>query len=145
MRPLKCRQFAKLCVNMEAEQSTLIPHREIRWLSMFPCFLKRNYQVIRLLILYHFDTLLLTNLDKYFPLISVNLYDWMRNPFVEFEPSEEQFTLRDEEELASVLNDMTLKLKHSELNLNAFCILVEKEYPAIAQKASCPIFNFLLV
>ena len=33
MRPLKCRQFAKLCECMEAHHSTLIQHTEIRWLS----------------------------------------------------------------------------------------------------------------
>ncbi|XP_014775934.1 protein FAM200A [Octopus bimaculoides] len=33
MRPLKCRQFAKFCVGMEADHSTLIHHTEIRWLS----------------------------------------------------------------------------------------------------------------
>ena len=225
MRPLKCRQFAKLCVGMEAEHSTLIQHTEIRWLSrgrvlsrfyelkeellifclqenlkdfveclsnghwclklayladifhelnllnnsmqgrnenilsstdkmnafqkkltiwkkriaagnlqMFPCVFKRNCQEIAPLILNHLDSLL-TSLDKYFPSLSVDQYDWIRNPYVEFESSEEQFTLREEEELASVLNDRTLKLKYSELNLNAFWILVEKEYPAIAQKA----------
>ena len=113
---------------------------------MFPSVFKRNCQEIRLLILNHLDTLL-TNLDKYFPSISVDQYDWIRNPFVEFEPSEEQFTLT-EEELASVLNDRTLKLKYSELNLNAFWLLVEKEYHTIAQEALrllCAIFNLLLV
>ncbi|CAI9734915.1 Hypothetical predicted protein [Octopus vulgaris] len=59
-------------------------------------------------------------------------YDWIRNPFVEFEPFEEQFLLT--EELASVLNDRTLKLKNSEINLNGFWLLVEKKYPTIAQK-----------
>ncbi|CAI9715626.1 finger BED domain-containing 5-like [Octopus vulgaris] len=33
IRPLKCRQFAKLCVGMEADHSTLIQLTEIRWLS----------------------------------------------------------------------------------------------------------------
>ena len=33
MRPLKCRQFVKLCESMEADHSTLIQHTEIRWLS----------------------------------------------------------------------------------------------------------------
>ena len=108
---------------------------------MFPSFFKRNCQEIRLLILNHFDTLLI-NLDKYFPSISVDQYDWIKNPFVEFEPSKEQFILTEEEELASVLNDMTLKLKHFELNLNAFWLLVEKEYPAIAQKALRPLAQF---
>ena len=79
------------------------------------------------------DTFLI-NLDNYFPSISVDQYNWLGSPFVEFEPSEEQLTLT-EEELASVLSDRTLKLKHSELSLNAFWLLVEKEYPAIAQKA----------
>ncbi|XP_029645320.1 zinc finger BED domain-containing protein 5-like [Octopus sinensis] len=224
MRPLKCRQFAKLCWGMEVGHSTLIQHTEIRWLSrgkvlsrfyelreesltfclqenlkdfveclsddhwcsklayladifhelsllnngmqgrnenilsstdkinafqkkltiwkkrkaagnleMFQSVFKRNCQETSLLILNHLHTLL-TNLDKYFPPISVDQYDWIRNPFVEFEPFEEQFSLT--EELASFLNDRPLKLKHSELHLNAFWLLVEKEYPAIAQKVS---------
>ena len=58
---------------------------------------------------------------------------------MEFEPSEEQFTLTEEKKLASILSDRTLKLKHSELSLDAFWLLVEKEYPAIAQKR----FDFL--
>ena len=68
-------------------------------------------------------------------MISIDQYDWVRNPFVEFEPSEEQFTLTEEEKLASVSSDKTLKLKHSELSLDAFWLLIEKKYPAIAQKA----------
>ena len=88
----------------------------------------------RTIILNHLDTLLI-NLDKYFPSISVDQYDRVRSPFVDFKPSEEQFTLTEEIELASVLSDRTLKLKHSELSSDAFWFLVEKEYPAIAQKA----------
>ena len=93
-----------------------------------------NCPKIPQLILNHLDTLLI-NLDKYFPSISVDQYDIVRSPFVEFEPSEEQFTLTEEEEFASVSSDRTLKLKHSELSLDAFWLLVEKEYPAIALKA----------
>ena len=85
------------------------------------------------LILNHLHTLLI-NLDKYFPSISVDQYNWVRSPFVEFEPSEEQFILTEEKELASISSDRTLKLKHSELSLDAFWLLVQKEYPAIAQK-----------
>ena len=66
-------------------------------------------------------------------MISVDQYDWIRSLFVEFELSEEQFTLT-EEELASVSSDRTLQLKHFELSLDAFWLLVDKEYPAIAQK-----------
>ena len=55
---------------------------------------------------------------------------------MEFKPPEGQFTLtEEEEELASITSDRILKLKHCELSLNVFWLLVEKEYPAIAQKA----------
>ena len=46
-----------------------------------------------------------------------------------------QFTLKEQEELVSVPSDRTMKLKHAELNLDAFWILVKNEYPAIAEKA----------
>jgi len=65
-------------------------------LEIFPSVFKRNCQQIRQLIMNHLDTLL-TNLDKYFLSISVDQYDWIRNPFVEFEPSK-QFTLTEEDE-----------------------------------------------
>ena len=100
---------------------------------MFPSTLKSNCPEIAPPILNHLDTLL-KNLDKYFPSISIDQYDWVRSSFVEFERSEGQFTLT-EEELASISSDRTLKLKHSELSLDAFWFLVEKKYPAIAQKA----------
>ena len=67
---------------------------------------------------------LLNSLSKYFPLISVDQYNWVRNPFVEFEQCEGQFTLKEEEELVSIAIDRMLKLKHAELNLDAFWIQV---------------------
>ncbi|XP_051778559.1 zinc finger BED domain-containing protein 5-like [Erpetoichthys calabaricus] len=33
MRPLKCRQFAKVCESVEADHVTLIQHIDVRWLS----------------------------------------------------------------------------------------------------------------
>ena len=78
---------------------------------------------------------LLNSLSKYFPSISVDQYNLIRNPFVEFEPCQRQFTLKEEEEPVSIASDRTLKLKHAELNLDVFWILVENEYPAIAEKA----------
>ena len=103
-------------------------------LEMFPSTLKRNCPEISLLIFNHLENLSIY-LNKYFPSISVDQYDWVRSPFVEFQPSEEQFTLTEEEELSSVASDRTSKVKHSELSLDTFWLLVEKEYPAIAQKA----------
>jgi len=55
--------------------------------EMFPTVVERNYHDILLLLLNHLDTLL-TSLRKYFPSISINRYDWVRNPFVDFEPPE---------------------------------------------------------
>jgi len=78
---------------------------------------------------------LLNNLSKYSPSISVDQYDWVRNLFVEFEPWQGQFTLKEEEKLDSIASDRMLNLKHAELNMDAFWILVENEYPAITQKA----------
>ena len=68
-------------------------------LEMFPSTLKSNCPEIAPLILNHLDTLP-KNFDKYFTSISIDQYDWVRSPFVEFEPSEGQFTLTEEEELA---------------------------------------------
>ena len=45
-----------------------------------------------------------------------------------------QFILKEEEELVSVASDRTLKLSHAEFKLDAFWLLVENEYPAIADK-----------
>ena len=50
---------------------------------------------------------------------SIDHSDWIRNQFVEFEQSEKQLTLT-EEDLTGFLNDRTLKLKYFEINLNAF-------------------------
>ena len=56
-------------------------------LEMFPSTLKSDCPEIAPSILNHVDTLI-KNLDKYFPLISIDQYDWVRSPFVEFEPHE---------------------------------------------------------
>ena len=45
---------------------------------------------------------LLNSLSKYFPSISVDQYNWVRNPFVEFEPCQGQFIVKEEEEWVSV-------------------------------------------
>ena len=69
---------------------------------------------------------LLNSLSEYVPSTSVDQYNWVRNFFVEFEPCWGQFTLKEEEELVSVASDRMLKLKHAELNFDAFWILVDK-------------------
>lgn len=103
-------------------------------LEMFPNVNLTNHQDILPLIVHHLESLS-SSLNKYFPSISVDQYDWVRNPFIELESCEGQFTLKEEEELASIASDRTLKLKHAELNMDTFWLLVENEYPAIAEKA----------
>ena len=45
---------------------------------------------------------------------------------MDFEPCQGQFNLKEEEELVGTASDRMLKLKHAELNLDAFWILVDK-------------------
>ena len=71
-------------------------------------------------------------MDKYFFSISLEEYDWIRNPFVE--SLNVDFSLTDEEELAGISNE-ALRMKHTELDLDSFWILTAKEYPSISNKA----------
>ena len=83
---------------------------------------------------------------KYFPSISVDQYNWVRNPFVKFELCQWQFTLKEDEELVSIASDRMLKLKHAELNLDTFWILVENEYRPSLRKICnfCCSFQLLI-
>jgi len=103
-------------------------------MEMFPNVVQTNYQEISPLIVNHL-AVLLNSIRIYIPSICVDQYDWVRSPFVEVEPCQGQFTIKEEEELANVANDRTLRLKHAELTLDAFWMLVEKEHPTTAQKA----------
>ena len=46
MRPLKCRQFAKLCESMEADHVILVQQTDVRWLSR-GIVLRRFYETRR--------------------------------------------------------------------------------------------------
>ena len=108
-------------------------------LEMFPLVFKTKWQEILPLILQHL-TSLQEKIEYYFPVLLVEDYDWVRNPFIEV-VSKGQLTLKEEEELTDILHDRTLKLKHCELALDSFWISVENEYTTIAQKA----LNILLL
>ncbi|XP_076352668.1 zinc finger BED domain-containing protein 5-like [Tachypleus tridentatus] len=138
-RPVKCRQFTKLCESMDAEHVTLLFHTEVRWLSRGRV-LSRFYELREELMIFftsnnieYVKFLSDERLDKYFPSISLEEYDWIRNPFVE--SLNVDFSLTDEEELAGISNDRTLRMKHTELDLDSFWILTAKEYPSISNKA----------
>ncbi len=55
-------------------------------------------------------------LDKYFPSLSSNTYDWVNNPFTEFSLSTENLlSLQEEEQLSELQCDRTLKMKFNEV------------------------------
>jgi hypothetical protein len=64
------------------------------------------------------------------------MYDWVRNPFVEFSPnSQNLLSMREEEQLTELQCDRTLKIKFNEVSPDVFWISIRKEYPVISAKA----------
>ena len=81
------------------------------------------------------------NIDHYFPSINTDKYDWTRNPFIDFHHNEE-LQLHEEEELASISSDRSLKIKHSEVPIDTFWISIKEEYPALSDKALRVLLQF---
>lgn len=50
--------------------------------------------------------------QPYFPNISSDSSDWLRNTFIEATSNQWQLNIKGEEELPDTRNDLTLKLKH---------------------------------
>ena len=86
-------------------------------------------------LIYDHITTLGERIDHYFPSLSSEQYDWVRNPFVQIAGNTSILTLKEEEELAELSSDRTLKLKYAEMFLDAFWIMTEKEHPNIAKRA----------
>ena len=59
----------------------------------------------------------------YFPSLNTEKYDWVRNPFVDV-PLNIGFKLYEEGELASISSDRSLKIKHSEVDIDIFWISI---------------------
>lgn len=70
--------------------------------------------------------------DKYFPTDNIADYDWIRNPFC---CQLTDLTGKEEEQLAELSSDRSLKLKFQEQTLSAFWCNVRKEYMLLADKA----------
>ena len=103
-------------------------------LEMFRLVAQTKCQEILPLILDHL-TSLQGRIDHYFPTLSIEDYDWVRNPFLEILSREGIFTLREEEELTDIRHDRTLKLKHCDSSLVSIWVSIENEYSTIAIKA----------
>lgn len=72
---------------------------------------------------------------KYFPSINVEDYDWVRNPFSVSVNKVIGLTFVEEDNLISLKNDRTLKLKFKEMTVNKFWIYAQAEFPEISIKA----------
>ncbi|KII64227.1 hypothetical protein RF11_14117 [Thelohanellus kitauei] len=84
--------------------------------EVFTSIVDRNSDNILQFISNNLDTFFAC-LFKYFPSISIDENDWVRTTFVKFLTFEGQINLGEEEKLASVASDLTLMLKHFELDL----------------------------
>ncbi len=66
--------------------------------------------------------------DKYFPSLSSNTYDWVRNPFTESSPlTENLLSLQEDKKLNELQRDRTLKMKFNEVSLDKLWISAKQE------------------
>jgi hypothetical protein len=110
---------------------------------MFPTMGVHSTQNMIPIVVMHL-TSLQDNIEYYFPSLNTEKYDWIRNPFVN-DPSNIGFSLRDEEELAIMSSDRSLKIKHSTEPIDTFWILMQNEFPALAEKALLVLLQFYLL
>jgi hypothetical protein len=80
------------------------------------------------------------SLDQYFPSLSSEMYDWVRNPFVGF--SKDSLCMQKEEQLTELQRDRTLKMKFSEFALDVCWTSIRNEYPVISAKAVKILLHF---
>jgi hypothetical protein len=102
---------------------------------MFPQLLglenKEGYQQVSSLIENHLEELQ-DKTEEYFPFLSTQVCDWVRDPFSETSAQPENLTLRAEEELCELQSDFTLKMRFTDLLLDKFWISVKEEYPVMS-------------
>jgi hypothetical protein len=82
-------------------------------------------------------------IEQYFPSLSTQVCDWVRDPFSEFSAQPENLTVSEEEELCELQSDRTLKMRFTDLPLDKFWISVKEVYPAIGRKAVNILLQFL--
>ncbi|XP_068115889.1 zinc finger BED domain-containing protein 5-like [Hyperolius riggenbachi] len=107
-------------------------------LKMFPLLSglesEEGYHQVSNLIEKHLEDLQ-NKMEHYFPSLSTQQYDWVRDPFSEECAHPVNFSLREEEEFCELRCDRTLKLRFTELPLDKFWISIKEEYPEIHTKA----------
>ncbi|XP_051774916.1 protein FAM200A-like [Erpetoichthys calabaricus] len=78
--------------------------------------------------------------DRYFPTDNIADYDWIRNPF---SCQLTDLTGKEEEQLAELSSDRSLKLKFQEQTLTAFWCNVRNEYTLLAERALTVLVPFV--
>lgn len=102
--------------------------------SMFPRTAACNVDA-HITSLIHDSLVLLENqINKYFPNVDIEAYDWVRDPFHVSVADLQNLKLTEEEDLCSLKNDRTLLLQWKKLTLPKFWILTSQEYPAISER-----------
>ena len=97
---------------LPSKRKLLVGKTEQNWVSlMFPTMRTNCTKEMNPIVVEHL-TALEENIDHYFPSLNTEKYDWVHNPFVDV-PSNIGFKLCDEEELATISSDRSLKIKHS--------------------------------
>ncbi|KAL4136046.1 hypothetical protein QTP88_007615 [Uroleucon formosanum] len=104
-------------------------------LTMFPRTVERDVDASLVSLISESIMLLKDKMTKYFPSIKVEDYDWVRNPFSVSVNEVIGLTFAEEDNLISLKNDRTLKLKFKEMTVNKFWIYAQAEFPEISIKA----------
>ncbi|XP_060846365.1 zinc finger BED domain-containing protein 5-like [Rhopalosiphum padi] len=102
-------------------------------LTMFPRTAERDVDLISLIS--ESIMLLKEKMTKYIPSINFENYDWVRNPFSVSVNEVIGLTFAEEDNLISLKNDRTIKLKFKEMTVNKFWIYAQAEFPEISIKA----------
>ncbi|KAF0749124.1 SCAN domain-containing protein 3-like [Aphis craccivora] len=118
-------------------------HVENKSLKMFPLTydIEPQGDITTQLVLNHL-TDLEDSMAQYFPHISVEKYDWVRNPYATSSESTADLSLEKEEQLAEIQEDRTLRLKYNESPLIRFWMYAKTEYPVIAAEAINILLHF---
>jgi hypothetical protein len=78
-----------------------------------------DYKEVITLIISNLESLT-ESLDQYFPSLSSEMYEWIRNPSVAF--SQNSLSLQEEGQLTDLQCDLTLQMKFIEAPLDVFWI-----------------------
>jgi hypothetical protein len=84
-----------------------------------------------------------SGLSKYFPEKMNGKYSWIRDTFHEVSPSNNDFSLEEEENYIDLTSDTSLKLKFRWESLTEFWVVVGEEYPHLSKKAINILLSFV--